>query len=611
MEKINLPYLEQRDYQIDKAVVSTEDDRVVFMSISSELPVQRWWYEEILEHSEEAVDLARFKKGANLLFNHNKNDYLGVFVEANIVNKRLEVKCKFDLHDRAEQIYQSVINGILTNVSIGYEVKEMILEKQKTTEELDCYRVTKWCPLEGSIVTVPADYSVGVGRSLFQKKKDKIINNIKIKDMESSDRLIAEKSRIEERERIAAIRVLGEKYNLPELATFAIEEELSLIEARAKFLEKIPQQNSISAPLDPLGLDNKEKKDYRISRAIAYRMGWVSKKEAALEIEISEEIAKRTGKRSEGIFVPTNDLGGWSQRATYATGASGTGGATIETELMQDLFIDALRNRSTMVAMGATMLSGLEGNVDIPRQASVATVQWVAENAVIAQTESTFELVNLRPKTIAARSIYTRQMLLQSSIDIEVFIRNDLSQGIALGIDLAAISGTGVGSEPRGIINQVGVGSVILGVNGAIPTWANIVNMETVVATANTDQGTCHYLSNSKIRGRLKQTKDDPANGSWIWQNSEMGMGIVNGYEAYASNQIRGDLTKGTGTNLSLILFGDFSSVLIGEWGILELLPNPYGTGYESGNVQVRAMQTVDVAVRRPQHFCVISDAIA
>lgn len=639
-----IPKTNFRQLSLDaKALIS--DERTIDLSVSSDEPYERWWYYEILDHETDAVDLSRMNDGAMSLYNHNRDDYVGVIEKAWLDGGKLYNTIRFDTHELAEKIVKSINGGILKNVSIGYIVHELLLVK-KSDDDLNTYKATKWTPFESSFVTVPADASVGVGRQFFDLiPKTEVLHHIKVKDPEEFKKnwedlekrmittlkgsltkeiimpdeisatleVVDEKGiRQQERDRIAAISAAGAKYGCPEIAARAIEDGLTIQETRNLISDKVltKSQEPVAQPLQPLGFSNKETRRYSIRKAILYKMGQISEKEAGLEIEASQAIAQKLGKPAEGIYVPTRDLEWASQRATYAAGAPATGGNTIETELLSENFIEALRSQLVIRRLGAKILSGLEGNVDIPRHATVAGTAWVGEGGTVIQFESTFDKISLTPKTVATRSIYTRNMLLQSSIDIENFIREDLTKGIALEIDRTAISGTGIGGQPLGITNYPGVNNVVIGANGGAPTWQTIVNLETEIALDDALNGTCYYLTNSKVRGKLKTTEKAASTGEFIWQNDrEMdSMGSVNGYGAAVTNQVPGNLTKGTGTNLSIAIFGDFSSLIIGEWGILDLLPNPFGTGYEQGNVQVRAMQTVDVNLRRPQYFAVCSD---
>jgi HK97 family phage major capsid protein len=610
-----IPKTNYRQLSLDsKALIS--DERTIDLSVSSDVAYARWWYYEILDHSEGAVDLSRMNDGAMSLYNHNRDDYLGVIEKAWLDGGKLYNTIRFDSHELAEKIVKSINGGIIKNVSIGYLVHELLLEKE-SDDGMDTYKATSWTPFESSFVTVPADATVGVGRSYFfppQRENFDQSKESETKPMppEAIEQINEQDIRSQERDRISAISAAGEKFKCGEIATRAIQQGLSLDQARNLMADQVLGRNTepVAQPLQPLGFSNKETKSYSVRKAILYKMGQISEKEAGLELEASRAIEAKVGKPAQGIYIPTRDLDGWSERATYATGASATGGATVETDLLAENFIEALRNQLVVRSMGAMMLSGLEGNVDIPRQSGVSGSGWITEGATITQFESTFDKLTLTPKTVASLSRFTRNMLLQTSLDIKSFIRMDLTKGLALQIDRAAILGQGILGEPLGIANYPGVNAVIIGANGGAPTWQTMVNLETEVALDNALNGTCHYLTNSKVRGKLKTTEKAAATGMFIWENdrSNSGMGSVNGYPALTTNMIPGNLNKGTGTNLSMAIFGDFSNLIIGEWGILDLLPNPYGTGYEQGNIQVRAMQTADINLRRPEYFSVASD---
>ncbi len=638
------------DEESDKA---ESNDMIIELSASSEEPYKRWWGTEILSHEPEAVSMARVSDGASLLWMHQWDKYIGVITSARIEDKKLKCTVKFDQHDFAVQIYNSIKSGILSKVSIGYQIHEMkLIEMDKDSGE-DTYLITKWTPLEVSIVTVPADNTVGVGREADQvrvasepspvsssiatevestqesnqKQGDQEIalpkeqTPAELSEKQTNKEIIMEiEEKPTEAQRIETIYELAKRHELPEstlkklLTTGAtIEEARNVV---LQYLsEKNQPQSPISVPAEALGLTAKENRRYSISKAIIASLdrNW---KNAGFERECSEAIADQLGRPTSGFYVPMRDLtvnGLVQQRATYAVGAPATGGDTVETQLDADSMIMFLRNNMIVSQLGATMLTGLRGNVDIPRQSGTSGVYWIAtEGGNVTQDESTFDLVQLRPKTVGVKSAYTRSMLQQSSLDIEAFVREDLTRSVALGIDLACIAGTGAAGQPTGILNQAGVPVVALGANGADPTWASIVALETALAGSNADVGSLSYITNAKVRGKLKTTIKNPSgtDSDWIWEaGSEPQFGMLNGYRAGVTNQVPSDLTKGSGTDLSAIIFGNMADILIGDWGIFELLPNPYGTVFDSGGVEIRALQTVDVQIRHPESFAIINDA--
>ena len=252
-------------------------------------------------------------------------------------------------------------------------------------------------------------------------------------------------------------------------------------------------------------------------------------------------------------------------------------------------------------------MTGLNGNLAIPRQTGGATAYWVAEGVAPTESQQAFDQVGLTPKTVAAFTDFSRKLLLQSSLDIENFVRADLATVLALELDRAAVNGSGSGSEPRGILNTSGIGAVAGGTNGLAPTWANIVALETAVANANAAVNNLGYLTNTKVRGQLKGTEKWSTSGNPIWQDSS---NPLNGYKAGVSNQVPSNLTKGTSSGIcSAILFGNFADLIIGMWGSLDVLVNPYilsGTG----SVRIEVFQDTDIAVRHPESFSAMKDAL-
>jgi HK97 family phage major capsid protein len=361
-------------------------------------------------------------------------------------------------------------------------------------------------------------------------------------------------------------------------------------------------------------MSDSEKSKYSLTRAInaAISGDW---KGAGFEAEVSNDIAKRMGKSTQGFFMPTNIP--FAQRSGYAVGTAGagtTGGTLVATNLLAGSFIEVLRNKAKVLQLGATVLSGLVGNVDIPRQTGASNTFWVGENGTLTESEGTFDKVSLALKSIGTYSMISRNMLLQSTPDIEMLVRADLIAQLALGIDKAALSGSGSANQPTGITNTSGIGSVVGGTNGAAITIDHLIDLETAITSANAPEDSLAYLANARTIGALKKLKS--TTGSYLWNGAMAGAtqgtpGEINGYPVARSNQARGDLTKGTGTNLSEIIFGNWSEVLIGEWGVLEIMPNPYdATAYKQGAVLLRAMQSVDIAVRHAASFAVMSDAI-
>lgn len=362
---------------------------------------------------------------------------------------------------------------------------------------------------------------------------------------------------------------------------------------------------------DPnIGMSQREIQRYSLIRAIRAAAdapknprAWDS---ARFELEASEAVAQRMGKAPQGFYVPYDFL---AERRDLTVGTPTAGGNLVATDLMADSFIDMLRNRLVLRAAGATMLTGLVGNIAIPRQTGGATSYWVSENsAITSESQQTVDQVTMSPKTVGAYTDIARKLLLQSSVDVEAFVRRDLSSVQALAIDLAGLHGTGLNNQPTGVAGINGIGSVVGGADGAAPTWANIVSLETEVAQDNADIGTLAYVTNAKVRGKLKSTAKAANTAEMVW-DARYPDTPLNGYRAPVSNQVASNLTKGNGTSLSAIFFGNWADLLIGMWGALDILVDPY-TGATAGTVRVVTLQDVDIAVRHAESFAAMLDAV-
>ncbi|WP_310474089.1 phage major capsid protein [Sandarakinorhabdus sp.] len=406
--------------------------------------------------------------------------------------------------------------------------------------------------------------------------------------------------------------------------------------SRAEELAGLEQRNAGggAAPLkvagqeklgQELGLSLKDVRSYsvvRLMHALANPQDKQAQRAAAFELECSAEARKingRDGGEIRGETIPAevlrSNVFGENRSSQIAMAAAGEkrdltvgtavdGGNTVQTSVLGMSFIEILRNRMSVLEAGATMLTGLVGAVAIPRQTGAATTFWVAENGAPTESQQAFDQVALTPKTIGSFVDVSRRLLLQSSIDVEAFVRMDIAKQIALGIDLGALNGSGASNQPRGVLQTAGIGSVAIGTNGGPLTWDAVVDLETTVGNANADVPTSAYITNAALRGRMKKTAElGNTTAVPIWRNNE-----VNGYRAIASNQVPRNLTKGSGTNLSALLFGNFADLLIGMWGGLDILIDPY-TGGTAGTLRTIALQDVDVAVRRVASFAACVDA--
>ena len=560
------------------------EDRTYEFPFSSEFPVARYFGNEILSHEAEAADLSRLNDGAPLLFNHDPDRVIGVVERAYIDGdkRRGYARVRFSRNSFAQEILSDVKDGVLRNVSFGYSIDKM--EERNGGD----FVATSWSPYEVSVVSIAADSSVGIGRSLKTKPAASAAPTPDpLPPMENTtpDLAVVRSEAAEaERTRIADISALTSKHNMDDLGRQLIEGGRSLDEARAAVLDKMNiHQEPVTMSAAEIGLSAQESRKFSFLRAINYLANPAdrsAREAAAFEIEASDAAAAKLGRQSRGITIPQDVL-----RRDLNVGAATAGGNLVATELDAGSFIDLLRNASALDQAGATVLTGLTGNVAIPRQSGAGTAYWVAESGAPTESQQSVDQVSLTPKTVAAFTDYSRRLMLQSSIDVENMVRTDLATVLALKIDLAGLYGTGSNSEPLGLKLTTGVGTEDFA--AATPTFAEVVALESDVATANALMGSPVYLMNAAMRGGLKTKQKDAGSGLFVMEGD-----LVNGYRGVLSNQVAsGDLW-----------FGNFADLIIGYFSGLDLMVDPY-THSTSGTVRVVAMQDVDIAVRHPESF--------
>lgn len=593
--------------QVRSAELAPVEDKRFSLSFSSTEPYERVWGWEILDHSPGAIDMTRLERGAPVLFNHDPDVVIGVVEKAWVDGNRARAVIRIGESAKAQEVLKDIQAGVLRNVSVGYQIQEMV--KEGVRDGVDVYRVTKWQPFEVSVVSIPADTTVGIGRAFDAERDVTIIERSNFMTNEPNNKpaepkvdvqVIETEARAAERKRISEIQAIGERVGMTDLARQFIENGRSVDEFRAAVLEQFDARPKVQTKAsDELGLSEKEKRRFSLLRAIQALANPGNRKlqdAARFEFEVSEEAQKRSGVQAQGILIPFEVL----NRALTSTG-SDTGANTVATELMASDFIELLRNRSAVLER-ATIMQGLVGNVAIPRQIGATTAAALGETEATTASDLVLDQVTLSPRRVGAASAYSKQLLAQSSLDVESLIISDIVRQVALKIDAACIVGTG-NKEPIGLLNATGVNIVSIGQNGGPLTWAHIVQMEALVEAANVDPENGAYVVNAKTNGYLKTKPKEAGTAVYLVED-----GIMNGYPVVVSNQMPSNLTKGTGTNLSALAFGNWSDMLIGFWGGIDITVDPY-TAKSNGLVEIQADQFYDMALRHPESFCVIKDA--
>ena len=609
-----------RAFAVERAAVNAEA-RTVELSFASEEPYTRWWGVEILDCTATAMRQGRIGNGrAPLLCDHDTRDQIGVVESVTLGADRIaRALVRFGNSARAAEIFQDVVDGIRSNVSVGYLIHKAQLVETNSDDE-DTYRVTDWEPYEVSLVSVPADATVGVGRGA---------NNLAGTGDDSDPRIplitpapqenramtqatpaapaapeapalntseIAAQARKAEQQRATELIALGDQfaqYGGKEIALRALEAGETLDQARAKIMNAIAAGQT--TPVPHLDMTPKEVKRFSVLRAVRSIVD-KDNRLAGLEREAHEAICQRLGIKDSphgGLFIPADvqmarGIGAGAQQRDLTVGTPTAGGNMVATDLLGGSFIELLRARSVVARLGATMLPGLVGNVQIPKQTGAATAYWLANEATaITESQQTIGQVPLTPKTLGAYTEISRLLMLQSTPAADQMVMNDLARVLSLAIDLATLEGSGASGQPTGISATAGIGSV----TGTSLAYAGIVEFTTDVAAGNALVPGCAFVTTPAVAGLLMQRQRFASTDTPLWTGTVLD-GTLGGYGA----------TTTTLVTAASMTFGDFSQVVIGEWGFLEIGLNPYAN-FTAAVTGIRAIQTVDVAIRQAAAF--------
>lgn len=578
-----------------------EDDRRVRMSISSEEPVERSFGLEVLGHEEGDIDLSRLNSGsAALLLDHDQTKQIGV-IERTYLDKgerKLRAVVRFSRSALAEEVYQDVKDGIRSNVSIGYAIRKMEDKRADGT-----VRISSWLPYEASIVAVPADRNVGVNRNaefvepVIEKKEVKMteVNHDEIREA------AAEAAKREFQKNAQEIINLAVKHNRRDLADEAIGAGQTVAQFRATLLDAIGEGKPLEQSAGAVDMSAKEQRDYSFMKAVRGLVNGSGLQ--GLEREVSEEIAKRSGREARGFYAPDSFWGG---RRDLTVGTDSAGGFLRPTDHLGDQFVDALRSRLVMNELGARFMTGLRGDVAIPKLATGVSAGFVAENGATSEVNAVFSQITMSPKSLGAFTDVSRLLMIQSDPSVEQIVRDDLLNAIAQKVEDVAIEGGG-SNEPSGIIDTAGIGSVAIGTNGGAIAWDDIVNLvkEVEVDNAAINGNTLAYLTNPKVKSLMASTAKVASTDSVMLLDAPWNS--LYGYNLAVTNNVPSDLTKGTLTTASAMIFGDFSQLMMGFFSTPDILIDPYTAG-SSGAVRIRVMQELDIAVRHAQSFAACLD---
>lgn len=377
-------------------------------------------------------------------------------------------------------------------------------------------------------------------------------------------------------------------------------EALDLEIERAEKAEKIIAKSVGSSPIStgPSSKEQKELKSYSLMKAI---QEGVRGNLTGLEKEMHDEANKE--KSASGIYNESTVSIPSFLSSKRALDVATEGTDLVATENASQI-IPVLRPNPIVSQMGATIMSGLVGDVDLPRHSAGTAATWEGENDANAESTPTFNKIELSPNRLGAYTEISKQLLAQRSPSVDSLIRSDLERAISIALDVAAINGTGSG-QPLGILGTSGIGDVAGGTNGAVPTFANIVGLESDVDTANALMGNLAYLTTPGIKGYLKTKVKESGQASYVYESDN----TMNGYSAYVSSSVPSTLTKGTSSDANAIIFGNWADLIIAQWAGVDIVVDPYSLS-KSAKIQLVVNAWYDVAVRHAASFAAMKDAL-
>lgn len=386
-----------------------------------------------------------------------------------------------------------------------------------------------------------------------------------------------------------------------------IMEEMRSMAATAKPVGEQPgEANNRRAAKPSKTPEEKVAEKYSITRHIRLHMN--GEKLNGLEAEMEQEAIKE--QRDAGVSgspgalkIPSILVG--ADKRDMVAGTDNVGGYAIETELRE--MIPYLYPKLKTQDLGARVLTGLVGDVTFPTMATASVASWAAENASAAETNPTLGLKTLTPKRLTAKSHVSGQLLHQTNPSIDAMLAGDLRQAIGTAVDAAVIAGSGTSNQPTGIMNLAGVTTVALGANGLAPTRAAALAMIGGVEDNNADVGKLGWLTTPGVRRTYQDIKTDTGSGIFVWNQDTPNQFM--GYRAEVSTQVPSNLTKGSGTDLHGMVFGNWDDFVIGNWAGIELIIDQYSL---AGDNLVRLIihAWYDMFARHDKSFSVMKDII-
>lgn len=557
----NTTKLINREFEINSESMS--EDFILDFAVASNLPIKMSYGTEVLVIGEENIKLDRLKSAGNIVFSHDKEEILGKVLDAYIADGLLRVKARFSEHS---EHFGMIKDGTLTSVSVGY-----LVHRYENRDGI--LYAMEWEPLEVSLVAVPADITVGIGRSLDT-------NEIKVtptvETVESKP--IIKITKLEEIKMELNYRQIGAQYGLNESdILFAERSALTETQFQNLIIEKL-QNKAVATRQADVELNEKEVEQYSLARAIL-AFDPKSGVKAGFEAEVSEQIARTLGKSTNGLFIPQQVL----ERDMSA------GGTNLGKDFVQSInpgmFVNYAFNTTLANKLGVNFITGLRENLQIPKITGATTFAWYSENGEITQADPATGQITLAPRRGGASFNYSNMLLKQSNPSVEAYLVGHIRDSVAVGIDNAVFNGTGANGQPSGILTSVTTNTV----TGTSFSHAKSLDFPAKIATANRLSGKLAYVTNPTVGALLKSREKASGYPSYLITDDNK----MAGYNVFESNQI----------GASTLVFGDWGMIVVGQWGGIELIINPY-TNAKKGLVEITAQAMLDVAVLDEKAFC-------
>jgi HK97 family phage major capsid protein len=346
-----------------------------------------------------------------------------------------------------------------------------------------------------------------------------------------------------------------------------------------------------------------ERRNFSISRLL--RAISKEKHDSSLETDLSEAIAVDLGAPPHlGSWLPMRIQ---ASASGLSTNTNSSGGFLKQT-VVENNIVDALRAHTRVLSLGAQFLTGLKFTRVFPVEGNVMAGSWGADDpgTDVTSSDPSFAARSLSPHVLQCTTSISRQLLEQSSPDLDAWIGTRLAKAHALSLDSAAINGTGANAQPVGLLATAGIGSVAIGTDGGAPLSDVINALEAAVSLANGDDGSMGYLTNSTMRSKLRKL---PSINSTYASTPLWTDGKLLDTRAVVSNQIPANLRKGANSDCSAIICGAWDQFLVGEFnGAIELISDPFSLA-RSGMIEITSFAMYDCLALQPAAFAACLDA--